>query len=307
MPGTPTLPDPTAVGGSAVATRTRRRMRVPLPRMPRRGPQMRAIVADERATAVEHLEELRWRLTVVIGVLVVAFVAAYAMADRLFTLLEAPLDGRFRIQTLAVTEPFFTTVTVAAHAAIVVAFPVLVFNAYRYVAPALQPWQRRAARPVLVMTPVLFAAGITFGYVVVLGPAIRFLLGMGADSFDVAVRARDYYSFVSTTLLAMGLVFLFPLVLVGLARVGVVTAARLRANRRYALLGIAVVAALLPTADPVSLLFEMLPLVALFEASIVVVALQERAEARATRRRAAAEAAASSAQPGASGSGGDAG
>lgn len=234
----------------------------------------------DTASTVEHLEELRWRLVSCLIVLVGGFIAAYAIADQLFTVLNRPLNGQFRVQTLAVTEPFFTTVSVAAKAAFILTFPVLVWNSYRYLSPALEPWQRRTLRPLVLAAPALFMIGVAFCYSFVLGPAVRFLLSLGAGSFDVAVRAQDYYGFVGTTLLAMGLVFQFPLVVVGLGRMGVLTAARLRSNRKVAVVLMVVVAALLPTADPVSLLIETLPLMALFELSILLVALQERAARR---------------------------
>src|SRR4029079_3762615 len=110
--------------------------------------------------------------------------------------LNKPLPRGIHVQTLSVTEPFFTSLTIAAHAAVLVAFPVLVYNAYRYISPALVPEQRRAVRALLVGSPALFLTGIVFAYMVVLGPGVHFLLGIGQGSFQVAVRAQEYYSFV---------------------------------------------------------------------------------------------------------------
>jgi sec-independent protein translocase protein TatC len=101
-------------------------------------------------------------------------------------------------------------------------------------------------------------------------------LGIGANSFDVTVRAQDYYSFAGMTLLGTGLSFLFPLVLMGLGRVGILQASTLSSNRRGALVAIAIIAALLPTGDPVSLIIEIVPLVALYELSILMLKWQER-------------------------------
>jgi sec-independent protein translocase protein TatC len=113
---------------------------------------------------------------------------------------------------------------------------------------------------------------------------VRFLLGLAPGSIDVVVRASDYYSFVSTTLLAVGAAFCFPLALLGLARVGILGAERLRSSRRVAYVLMVVLAALLPTGDPVSLALEILPLVALYELSIVAVRLQERMLTRTAER-----------------------
>lgn len=238
---------------------------------------MPTVGEGERAHVVDHLQELRWRVTLVFAVLIAAFAAAWAGSGWLFDTLQRPLNGDYRVQTLGVTEPFFTTVTVCAHVALLVTLPVVIYNLYRYASPALAASQRRQLAPLVALAPLLFAVGVAFSYFFVLGPATRFLLSMGDPSFDVAVRAQEYFSFVSTTLLGSGLVFLFPLVLVGAARLGILRAELLRKNRRVAFVLIAIGAAMLPTGDPVSLVIEILPLVALFELSILLVALQERA------------------------------
>lgn len=232
------------------------------------------------ATVVEHLGELRTRVMVVFGWLLAAFAACYWRREELFQLLDKPLDDRWPLQTLGVTEPFFTTLSVAAQAAFVVTTPVLAWNAWRYVRPAIAPEARRTVGLLLLVAPMLFTAGVAFGYFLVLAPAIRFLLGMGPDSIEVVVRANEYYSFVTTTLLAIGAAFCFPLALLGVARVGLLTADRLRRSRRVAYALMVVVAALLPTADPVSLALEILPLIALYELSIVAVRIQERMQSR---------------------------
>jgi sec-independent protein translocase protein TatC len=236
-------------------------------------------VLDEagRAPALDHLEELRWRIIAAAAWFAVAFGVAWWQMDHIFHVLNRPLAGHgFKVITLGVTEPFFTSLTVSANAAFVATFPVLAWHVWRFIAPAMDRDQRRSVRRLALAAPVLFGGGVAFCYFVVLQAAIRFLLGIGAGNFDVSVRASDYYSFVSMTMLAMGLVFLFPLVLLGLARLGVVNSAWLRANRKVALLLIAVAAALLPTGDPVSLAAEILPMFALFELSILLVRLQER-------------------------------
>lgn len=252
-------------------------------RLPRFRPTPAPIVRDRQDTApvVEHLTELRRRVIWVFGWLLVAFAACYWRRDALFALLDRPLDGRWPIQTLGVTEPFFTALSVSAQAAFVLTTPVLAWNAWRFVRPAIAADARRTIALLLVAAPLLFSAGVAFGYFLVLGPAVRFLLGIGPDSIDVVVRAHDYYSFVSTTLMAIGAAFCFPLVLLGVARLGVVTSDRLRSSRRVAYALMVVLAALLPTADPVSLALEILPLVGLYEVSIVAVRAQERMLARA--------------------------
>jgi sec-independent protein translocase protein TatC len=172
-----------------------------------------------------------------------------------------------------VTEPFMTTLTVSAYAALLVALPIILYQLYAFVLPAFSPTERRVALPLLLMVPVLFIGGVAFGYFLVLDPAVHFLLNFNDEQFNIEVRARDYYSFVTMTLLAMGIIFQIPMGILAVTRLGIATPTQLRQWRRYAYLGIAVVAALLPSIDPVSMLIEMVPLVILFELSIVMASL----------------------------------
>jgi sec-independent protein translocase protein TatC len=153
---------------------------------------------------------------------------------------------------------------------VILALPILLYHAYAYFMPALAPGQRRTLVPFLALVPVLFVAGVVFGYFVVLPAAIKFLLNFNADQFNVQVRATDYYSFATLTLLAMGAVFQVPMAILALTRLGVTTPAKLRRNRRYAYLALAVVAMLLPGTDPVTMMIELVPLLALYEISIVL-------------------------------------
>jgi sec-independent protein translocase protein TatC len=221
-------------------------------------------------TTVEHLTELRQRIIGSVAALVVAFGLCFWQNHLLLAILNAPLPDGYRPITLSVTEPFMTSVTVSFYAAVILALPVILYQAYAFVLPALSPLQRREVTPALVAIPLLFMAGVAFGYVVVVPAALKFLLHFNAHEFDVQVRAHDYYGFASQTLAAMGLVFQVPVGIVAATRLEITTPAKLRASRRYAYLIIAVVAMLLPGTDPVTMLVEMLPLALLFELSIVL-------------------------------------
>ena len=120
------------------------------------------------------------------------------------------------------------------------------------------------------MAPLLFLAGVAFAYFVVMPAAVKFLLNFNDTQFNVQVRARDYYSFFSTTMLAGGIVFELPLAILAVTRLGIVSVEQLRSNRRYAYLVIAIVAAALPGVDPISMLLEMVPLLVLYELSILL-------------------------------------
>jgi sec-independent protein translocase protein TatC len=228
---------------------------------------------DEHLTLVEHLDELRTRIIISIAAFTVAFGFCFWQNKEILDLLNNPLPGDRHPITLGVTEPFMTTITVSAYTALLVALPIILYQLYAFVLPAFSPSERRIALPLLLMVPVLFIAGVVFGYFFVLGPAVRFLLNFNDSQFNIQVRARDYYSFVTMTLLAMGIVFQVPMGILAVTRLGIATPKQLRQWRRYAYLVIAVIAALLPSVDPVSMLIEMVPLMILFELSIVLASL----------------------------------
>ena len=243
-------------------------------------PRVRPVSHEDRLTVVEHLDELRHRIVVCLAVLGVALALCFWQSDMLIDVATNPLPSDHdRLITFGVTEPFTTTLTVAAYGALILSLPVLLYQVYAYVLPALSRAERRAVLPILLLAPLLFAAGVAFAYFVVLPPATDFLLGFNDEQFNVQVRARDYYGFFSMTMLAGGLVFQLPLALIALTRLGIVSVEQLRANRRYAYLGLAVLAAALPGVDPVSMLIEMVPLLALYELSILLARLFERRSA----------------------------
>jgi len=143
--------------------------------------------------------------------------------------------------------------------------------------PAFTPQERRAALPLMLMIPGLFIAGVVFGYYVVLPPAVNFLQNFNDDSFDILIQARDYYRFAILVMGLMGLVFQMPVGILALTRLGVVTPQQLRKNRRYAILVLAIVAAVAtPSPDPVTMLLALGPLVLLFEGSILFASLADR-------------------------------
>ncbi len=184
--------------------------------------------------------------------------------------------------TLGVGEPFTTTITVSLLFALVISLPLILYELYGFILPALSPDEKRAARPLLLAVPVLFTAGVLFGYFVVLPAAVRFFVNFNAGEFNVLVQASQFYKFAATVLLAMGIVFQVPVVILGATRLGLVTVSQLRHSRRYALVACAAVAAFLP-GDAITLVLETVPLYVLYEASILVAAI-------AGRRGAAAEA-----------------
>jgi sec-independent protein translocase protein TatC len=172
--------------------------------------------------------------------------------------------------TLGVAEPFTTTLSTSFWFALIFSLPVILYQLYAFILPAFSPRERKVAMPLMAMIPVLFVCGVLFGYFLVLPPAIGFLQHFNDQSFDVLLQARDYYKFEILTMLAIGLIFQVPIGMVALNRAGILSAKRLRSTWRYAVVIIAVIAALLPGVDPVTTLLEMIPLLALYGLSILL-------------------------------------
>jgi sec-independent protein translocase protein TatC len=234
--------------------------------------RMRPIAHDDRLSIVDHLDELRSRLIVC----AVAFLVAWALTGwqnhLVLKIVNKPLPDGIEPITLGPAEAFYTTLTNAAYAALLLALPVILYQLYAFLLPAFSPSERRVATPLLLLVPVLFITGVVFCYFVVLTPALDFLLNFNADEFNTQVRARDYYSFITLLLLAMGIGFQIPVGVLAACKLGITNAEKLRRSRRYAIVTVVVLASLLPTLDPITLMLESIPLYALFELSILMAA-----------------------------------
>ena len=246
-----------------------------LRRLPRR------LGYGEEATLVEHLDEFRSRLIVCLVAVGVFFPVAYIFHDRLVRWLMRPLPDRTHIVTLGVTEPFTTAVKLSFYAALAAAFPVLVWQAWSFFAPAVEEGRQRVVARFVALATALFATGMAFSYFVILPLALRFLTNFDDDLYDIQIRASYYLSFASLMIFATGLVFQLPIFILALVRLRILTTNQLRRNRRMAYVLLLGGAILLPTVDPVSLAFEVAPLWLLFEGSIwLSVAMERRWSAR---------------------------
>ena len=230
----------------------------------------------EEATLVEHLDELRSRLIVAIVAIVPLFALTFVFHEQIMEWLIGPLPDDKKLVTLGVTEPFTTSVKVSMIAALALALPVVLWQAWAFFAPAVQPHFERVILVFVVLATALFVIGVAFMYTIVLPRALDFLTSYDANIYDIQIRASYYYTFAAMTLLAGGLAFLMPIFVLGLVRLRVLTSDRLRANRRIAYVALLVFAILLPTVDPVSLAFETFPLLILFEMSIWLSVFMER-------------------------------
>jgi sec-independent protein translocase protein TatC len=197
--------------------------------------------------------------------------------------LATPKAAPKRPVTLGVGEPFTATVRVAAYGALLLAMPLLLYQLYAFVLPAFSPRERQVALPLMLMVPFLFIAGVVFAYYLVLPKAVNFLQNFNDNNYDILLQARDYYKFAIMLLAAMGLLFQLPIGILAVTRTGIVSTAQLRHSRRYAFLIIAVVAALLPGQDLVTMGMLMVPMVLLYEVSILLAALLDRRAARRAR------------------------
>jgi sec-independent protein translocase protein TatC len=232
--------------------------------------RLRPVGFEDRLTLVEHLDELRTRLIISLVAFAAAFAVCFWQNDKLLDIANAPLPGDRNPITFGVAEPFTTTITIAAYAALVISLPVILYQAYAFILPALSPREKRYVLPFVLLAPGLFVAGVVFGYFVVLPAATKFLLNFNDTQFNIQVRARDYYSFFTLTLGVMGLIFQMPIGILAVTRLGILTPEQLSKNRRYAYVILIVIAALLPGTDPVTMLIEAVPLLLLFEASVLL-------------------------------------
>lgn len=261
---------------------------------------------ETRAPLLDHLIELRTRVIRALLALAVGFGVCLYFADDILGLLVLPLkqafpEGQGQLIFTKLPEVFFVELKVALFAGFMVSFPVIANQLWAFVAPGLYAREKKAFLPFLIATPVLFTAGASLAYFVVMPTAFRFFLGYGGQTGGLTVQALpsagDYLGLVMQFILAFGLTFLLPVLLLLLHRAGIITRDQLVAARRYVIVAIFAIAAVVTPPDPGSQIILAVPLLLLFEASLVLMRLQEKAvaadklarEAEQAAERAAAE------------------
>jgi sec-independent protein translocase protein TatC len=246
-------------------------------------------IDETRAPLMEHLIELRRRLIWSFLALGVAFGVSFAYAGEIFAFLVQPLiagfgTGQGRLVYTKLYEAFFTEVRVALFAAFFLAFPIIAIQIWAFVAPGLYTKEKRAFLPFLIATPVLFVAGGALAYYVVMPVAIKFFLGYQGQIPGIRQEALpamgEYLSFVMHFILAFGIAFLLPILLMLLERAGLVTRDQLKRGRRYAILGAFIVAAVATPPDIVSQFLLAIPLILLYELSLIAIWFTERKRAK---------------------------
>ena len=246
-----------------------------MPSLPRR------LAHGESVTLVEHLTELRNRLMIGLAAVGVVFGFTYWQRHRIIEWLREPLPDGFELITLSPGEPFVTSLTVAFYAAIALSLPILIWQIWAFLAPALEETSQGAIARLVGAATLLLFAGMAFAYFVALPNILDFLLHFDEELYDTQIRAREYFGFTSLMLLGFGIMFELPIFILGLVRLGVLTSAKLRRNRRIGL-GLCVIGVvLLPGVDFVSMALQSLPILVLFEASIWLSVYFERRWAKA--------------------------
>ena len=262
-------------------------------------PDDEAAIDATKAPLLDHLVELRKRLVYSIIALLLCFVVCFAFAKPIYAFLKAPLDHALaglpnhHLIYTQLYEIFFTYVRIGFFGGLCLAFPIIAAQLWMFIAPGLYRHERNAFLPFLVATPVLFIAGGSFVYYVMLPLAIRFFVSYETPAtqnslgIELLPRVSEYLDFVMTLIFAFGLCFQLPVLLTLLGRVGIISSAQLRSIRRYAILGIVALAAVVTPPDAFSMMSLVIPLVFLYEVSIWLVWFFERKQAREDAARAA--------------------
>ncbi|MDX6547539.1 MAG: sec-independent protein translocase protein TatC [Gaiellales bacterium] len=241
----------------------------------------RRVKPDEQLTLVEHLDELRTRIVVVLAVLTLAVAVAFYKSGAILNFLADPLPHHhghsYRFLAVSPLDGILTSISISLYSGLLVVMPIASYQLYAFVIPAFAEQHHKHLRPLLLMIPGLFITGVVFAWYLVVPPAIHFLVGYNNNAFNYQLRAKDYIQFVLLTLLAMGIVFEMPVVMLILARLQIMSSALMRRHWRISIVVLAVVAMLLPGVDPISFIVEFIPLLALYGMSYFIVRGVERA------------------------------
>lgn len=238
------------------------------------------IAPTDQLTLVQHLDELRSRLIVVVAVLTVAVSICFWQSGAILNALAAPLPTRHghAYQFLAVSplDGILTSISLSIYGGLLLTMPIATHQLYAYLIPAVSQHHHKSLRPLILMIPALFIVGVVFAWYLVVPAAISFLINYNSQAFNYQIRAKDYVQFLLLTLLAMGVVFEMPAVMLILARLRVISSALMRRHWRISIVALAVLAMLLPGVDPISFIVEFIPLLALYALSYFIVLAVER-------------------------------
>jgi sec-independent protein translocase protein TatC len=258
-------------------------------------PELEDELAGSEAPLLEHLVELRKRLIHSAIAVLVLMVICFIFAGQIFDILLNPYrsiytdPGEMELIYTAPQEFFFTQLNLAFFGAVFVGFPYLATQVYGFVSPGLYKHERKALVPYLVATPVFFLLGAAMVYFVVLPMALGFFAGMQTDEIKLLAKVSEYLGLAMTLILAFGICFQLPVVLTLLAQLDLVSVEMLKSGRRYAIVGILVVAAFITPPDPISQIGLALPMYGLYELAILSVRMVEKRRAKKLAAEASAQ------------------
>jgi sec-independent protein translocase protein TatC len=261
-------------------------LRLPRPRLPRR------LDHGEEASLVEHLDELRQRLFVCLGAVAVGCVVGYVLHTHIIGWFMQNVPGEVlerqdqTLLTFTPAESFLTSLWISVYFGVVIALPVIFWQVWQFFVPAVDVAHARLIKWFVLAAWALAVIGLVFGYYVVLPAALDFLLGFDSGTFSNNLQAKPFLTFCTHVELAMALIWELPLFVIALTRLGIVSTDALRRNRRIGYFLVVCLAVALPGVDPVTVFFETLPLVILFEASIWTSVLLDRRRTRPAAARA---------------------
>ena len=245
----------------------------------------RRVTPDEQIDLVDHLDELRSRIIIVLAVLAVAMSVLFWKSGEILHFLSQPIRDQIPnwqgFLVLSPLDQIMTSISIAIYGALIITLPVLTYQIYAFILPAFPEEHHKHIKPMVWSVPILFLLGVVFAWYLVVPPAFDFLINFNQEQFNVQLRAKEYIQFVLLTLLAMGIVFEMPMVMMTLGRLGVVSSAMMKRHWRISIVALAVLAMLLPGVDPISYIVEFVPLLCLYAVSYVVVRLVERSAAAA--------------------------
>ncbi|HLA28465.1 MAG TPA: twin-arginine translocase subunit TatC [Syntrophales bacterium] len=236
---------------------------------------------DEKMPFTAHLEELRFRLIRIIAAVGIGFVVSYTFKERLFKVITKPLSSvlppnSFMIYT-GMPEAFFIYMEIAFFASLFLTSPYILYQIWKFVSPGLYSREKKYVLPFVFSSTTLFAGGVLFGYFIVLPPAFKFFVSFSSDFLKPMFSFKEYLSLSLKFLLGFGISFQLPVFLFFMTKIGIVNSRLLSKQRRYAILMIFIVAAVLtPTPDPFNQFLMALPLMLLYEVGIIVARIAER-------------------------------
>jgi len=239
----------------------------------------RRVTPDEQIDLVDHLDELRSRIIIVLAVLAVAMSVLFWKSGEILHFLSQPLSEQIPnwqgFLVLSPLDQIMTSISIAIYGALIITLPVLTYQIYAFILPAFPEEHHKHIKPMVWSVPILFLLGVVFAWYLVVPPAFDFLINFNQEQFNVQLRAKEYIQFVLLTLLAMGIVFEMPMVMMTLGRLGIVSSAMMKRHWRISIVALAVLAMLLPGVDPISYIVEFIPLLVLYGLSYFLVKLVE--------------------------------